>query len=118
MLASGVATLAGAAGKGYARGKAGEMAGADMSLEEVHDQATLIQNEIEAGLAAEQSPEGQQLSKERIAEIKDKALSEFSHSDRTLKALRDRGVISTVEANARRQLNLQRQLSNPITSMF
>lgn len=116
MIAQAIGIGAKAAGSAYAKSQAGKMSGADMSLAEANQQADVVDAKIEEGLAAE--TDLGPVNPRRAAEIKDAALSEFATNDRTLVALRDRGTLSTIEARARRTLNLKRALSNPINSMF
>lgn len=118
MVANALSVGVSAAGKAAAGKSAAELSGAELSLEEVHDQADLVDQQIQQALKTEQGEVGGTLTKERVAEIKDAALSEFANSDRVLLALRDRGTISTTEARMRRTLNLKRALSNPINSLF
>ena len=106
------------AGKAYAESSAAALSGADKPLSEVNDEAAAIEEKINASLIGEQNRVGGPLQKQDMEEIKDIHLSEFADNDRTLLALRDRGVISTVEAQTRRALNLKRALSNPINSLF
>lgn len=106
------------AGQLQAKQNGAELTGADMSLEDANKQASFIDEQINAALNSEQNVLEGPLTKTRIEELKDKALSEFASNDRILVSLRDRGVISTVEARARRTLNLQRELSNPINALF
>lgn len=116
--AQGVATVAGMAGKGYAKEKAYEQSGAGRSLEDVNAEAEQIDTQIETALSTEQDTVAGPLQESRVMEIKDNVLRQYREDDRVLRSLRDRGVLSTTEANTRRQLKLQEALSNPILSMF
>ena len=118
MLTQAAGIAAKTAGKAYATAQAGEVAGTDLSLEQVNDQADNVDAQIEQALLKEQDTAEGPISQRRAEEIKDAQLSEFADNDRVLLALRDRGSISTIEARARRTLNLKRALSNPINSMF
>lgn len=106
------------AGKSYAAKKGAEMTGADLTQEEVHDTAQMIDQEIESQFVQESTAVEGPLQDTRVLEIKDQHLSEFANNDRVLLALRDQGTISTTEARGRRQLNLSRALSNPINALF
>jgi len=114
-----LAKTAAAVGKAVAVSSGKEVSGAGSTQKEINDNATNIAEEINARLTAE-SPQqdGGQMSPSRVNEIKDEQLSTFAKDDRTLLALRDQGTISTMEARARRTLNLKRALSNPINAMF
>lgn len=116
--AQGVATVAGMAGKGYAKEKAYEQSGAGRSLEDVNAEAEQIDTQIETALSTEQDEVAGPLQESRVMEIKDNVLRQYREDDRVLRSLRDRGVLSTTEANTRRQLKLQEALSNPILAMF
>jgi len=106
------------AGKAVARSNAADVTGADLSLEQANINAENIDIKITEALSAEKNVVGGPLDRTRVAEIKDKQLSQFANDDRTLLALRDQGTLSTLEVRARRQLNLQRALSNPINALF
>lgn len=118
MLVQAAGIAAQTAGKAYAQGQAAEVAGTDLSLEQVNEQADVVDQQIEAALTQEQNQAAGPISQRKAQEIKDAQLTEFANNDRVLLALRDRGSISTVEARARRTLNLKRALSNPINSLF
>lgn len=118
MLVQAAGIAAKTAGKAYATAQAGEVAGTDLTLEQVNEQADNVDAQIEQALLKEQDTAEGPISKRRAEEIKDAQLSEFADNDRVLLALRDRGSISTIEARARRTLNLKRALSNPINSLF
>jgi hypothetical protein len=106
------------AGRAYAKSEGAKMTGADSSLAEINQQADTIDKSIDKALSVNMTDVAGPLQERDINEIKDRELSRFATDDRTLRELRDRGTISTVEARARRQLNLRRSLSNPINAMF
>lgn len=116
----GIGQIATIAGKSIAKSAASDIVGADLTQQEVNEAADFIDQEIATSLAGESVGEEGPilLTDRRVNEIKDVQLSKFAKNDRVLLALRDQGTISTTEARARRQLNLQRALSNPINAMF
>jgi len=117
-IVEGLAGLAGVAGKAFAKSEGEEITGTASTLSEVNTQADVISESIDKALGAKRESVEGPLSKRTIEETRDVQLSKFSTDDRVLRALRDRGTISTTEARARRQLNLRRALSNPINAMF
>ncbi len=118
ILANVATVAAGAAGKAFAQKSGADLAGADVSLEQANDEAAVIEQKINASLVSEQNNVAGPLQPQRVEELKDAQLSSFADNDRTLIALRDRGVISSSEARARRTMNLRRAVSNPINNLF
>ena len=106
------------AGKAFAKSAGAELAGGDKTREQINLQADIAETELDNRITDAMVAGGGTIQERTQEEVKDKALSEFATNDRTLLELRDRGVISTLEARGRRQLNLQRALSNPINAIF
>ena len=106
------------AGKAYAASEGRELTGGDKSQADVNNQADIAEQALDTEVGKAMTAVEGPLQERTQLEIKDEQLSKFATDDRTLLELRDRGTISTTEARARRQLNLQRALSNPINALF
>ena len=107
-----------AAGGLYAKNQGEELTGANISDEQALADAKTINENIANAFTDAQVANGGTLQPHEVRAVVDQELERFGTNDKTLKTLHQMGTISSIEARARRTLNLQRALSNPINAMF
>lgn len=97
---------------------AASQSGSDLTLEQLNSNVDDLNNSIARGLATEKDKVEGPISSRRVAEVKDASLSKAKTTDRELQSLVDLGVITTTEANARRNLELSRLKNQGANFLF